>query len=127
MSAASGILPARFLRQTLNHVMTMKLIEEFEYHLNALETALRQTKTWPEKAPSKEQLASTAPFAIDTLSFFEWLAYVFVPKCHHLIAIGQLPRKMAISPAAQMYVPNCPESILVSLLALDKLTEPNKK
>lgn len=127
MRAASGILPARFLRQTLNHVMTMKLIEEFEYHLNALETALRQTKMWPNKAPSKAQLASTAPFAIDTLSFFEWLAYVFVPKCHHLIAIGQLPGKMAISPAAQMYVPNCPESILVSLLALDKLTEPNKK
>ena len=127
MRAASGILPARFLRQTLNHVMTMKLIEEFEYHLNTLETAMRQTKTWPNKSPSKAQLASTAPFAIDTLSFFEWLAYVFVPKCHYLIAMGQLPGKMAISPAAHMYAPDCPESILVQLLALDKLTERNKK
>jgi len=107
--------------------MTMKLIEEFEHHLNALEAALRQTQRWPNKAPSEAQLASTVPFAIDTLSFFEWLAYVFVPKCHQLIAVGQLPGKMAISPAAHMYAPDCPDPILVQLLALDKLTERNKK
>lgn len=127
MNAASDILLIRFLRLTVKHVMTMQLIEQFEHHLNALEVALRQTQHWPNTVPSEAQLASTAPFAIDTLSFFEWLAYVFVPKCHHLIAMGQLPGKMAISPAAQMYVPNCPGPILAQLLALDKLTERNKK
>lgn len=55
--------------------------------LHHLETALRQQNLWSETTPSKEQLASTEPFCVDTLPFEQWLQWVFIPKMTTLISM----------------------------------------
>ena len=47
--------------------------------LMAIEAQLRQLNLWEEEAPTAEALASSEPFAIDTLSFTQWLQFIFLP------------------------------------------------
>lgn len=57
----------------------------------------------PER-PSKEALASTQPFAVDTMSFPCWLQYIFVEKMRLVIqAQGPLPRPCNIADMGEMY------------------------
>lgn len=72
--------------------------------LAELEPALRQLGLWHPQPPSAEALASRAPFAIDTLTFSQWLQFVFLPRMEALLEQRQpLPRKCAIAPMAEEY------------------------
>ncbi|MEO0436254.1 MAG: YqcC family protein [Pseudomonadota bacterium] len=69
-----------------------------------LESELRQLGLWSAKSPSASALASSQPFAIDTLKFEEWLQFVFLPRMYGLIEARQpLPVKCAIAPMAEEY------------------------
>lgn len=67
--------------------------------LDALQIVLRLHGLWEAEAPSEDKLASTQPFAIDTLSATQWLQWIFLPRMHALLdANAPLPQAMAISP-----------------------------
>jgi len=71
------------------------LLIELEQHLKRLDL-------WAETSPSPEQLTSTQPFAVDTLSFEQWLQFIFIPKMTMLVnSQGQLPSAMSIHPMAE--------------------------
>jgi uncharacterized protein YqcC (DUF446 family) len=90
-----------------------------------IEAQLRQLQLWQQHAPPAEALASNQPFAIDTLSFPQWLQFVFVAKMQHLLEQHQpLPQSCAITPMAEEYFSHqgmAVKSLLDSLLALDTL------
>ncbi|QSX35500.1 YqcC family protein [Shewanella avicenniae] len=70
--------------------------------LETLEQQLRTSQLWSELQPSVDALASTAPFACDTMSFENWLQFIFLPKMQQLLAQQlPLPQKIAIAPMAQ--------------------------
>jgi len=92
----------------------------------SLERALHEAGLWPTDRPDARALASEAPFAIDSMAFNAWLAYVFIPKCRQLLLGKSMPSEMAITPAAELYMPHCPAPILAHLLALDTLTQRDK-
>nr|WP_269468628.1 YqcC family protein [Alteromonas sp. ASW11-130] len=70
---------------------------------------------WADCHPSSSALASTEPFACDTLSFVQWLQFIFIPKFKSLINHQQqLPSNMAIHPAAQVWLKE--ESTIQQLL-----------
>lgn len=72
--------------------------------LAALESELIAIKLWADITPSRQALASTEPFAWDTLDFPEWLQFVFIPKLRELC--GQralLPEGSAVAPMAEEY------------------------
>ncbi|WP_221076678.1 YqcC family protein [Agarivorans aestuarii] len=70
--------------------------------LSQLEQCLKQTNNWQNTAPSTEQLASSQPFCIDTLTLPQWLQFIFIPKMRELIELGApLPQKVEISPYAE--------------------------
>jgi uncharacterized protein YqcC (DUF446 family) len=72
--------------------------------LTELESELKILKLWKKTNPSAQALASTAPFAIDTLSFPEWLQFIFIKKMTQLLQLGApLPKAMAIAPMATEY------------------------
>ena len=50
-----------------------------------IECELRVLGLWEDEAPSAEALASIEPFAVDTLSFSQWLQFIFVPKLYFII------------------------------------------
>jgi len=69
-----------------------------------LEAALRDLNLWHIDAPSAEALASTAPFAVDTLTFTQWLQFIFLPQMQVLVKRrGSLPANCAIAPMAEEY------------------------
>ncbi|WP_417761047.1 YqcC family protein [Shewanella sp.] len=92
--------------------------------LQLLELQLISQNLWASTAPSAAALASTAPFACDTLPFEQWLQFIFIPKMQQLIAIqAPLPSNMAIAPMAQYVWAAQPERepIVLTLEQLDVL------
>jgi uncharacterized protein YqcC (DUF446 family) len=54
--------------------------------------------------PDSEALASTQPFAMDTLSLPQWLQFIFIPRMYALVeSRAALPHKCRIAPMAEEY------------------------
>ena len=50
-----------------------------------VEAALRTGGKWEAAEPSAEALRSATPFCIDTLSFEQWLQWIFLPRMKHIL------------------------------------------
>ncbi|KII76832.1 YqcC family protein [Vibrio renipiscarius] len=57
--------------------------------LDELELQMHSLGCWQSEAPSAEALASTEPFAIDTLEPQQWLQWIFLPKIRAMINAQQ--------------------------------------
>ena len=75
--------------------------------LNKLESELRKQGLWQVGKPSASALSSTAPFAIDTLTFVQWLQFIFLDKMSYLLQFAlPLPESMSVLPMAEEYFKN---------------------
>ena len=83
-----------------------------------LEADLRNRLLWDAVEPAPEALASTQPFCIDTLSYPQWLQFVFLPRMRALLDAGQpLPPQCAIAEMAEVHFAGVAEALeLVDLL-----------
>lgn len=69
-----------------------------------IEAELRRLQQWQHEPPPAEALASVEPFCVDTLTFAQWLQFVFLPRMHALAAVRQLPPgRCEIKPMAEEY------------------------
>lgn len=76
-----------------------------------IERELRRLGAWSEDPPGKEALGSTQPFAVDALTFTEWLQFIFLTRMKELIEHGQpLPAVSGMAPMAEEYFRGRPES-----------------
>ncbi|KGJ95743.1 YqcC family protein [Thalassotalea sp. ND16A] len=70
--------------------------------LNALTTALRASNLWQIEQPSTSALASRQPFCIDTLSFAQWLQFIFIEKMQEMLKKNlALPTQISLCPMAE--------------------------
>lgn len=70
--------------------------------LLALERELRLQGRWDADPPSQAALRSTEPFAVDSLSFDQWLQWILLPRLNELLARQlPLPTHCAIQPMAE--------------------------
>ena len=70
--------------------------------LHTLESEMRAQGRWEEQPPSAEALASTEPFAVDTLDFDQWLQWMFLPRLNEMLAMQlPLPTNCAVCPMAE--------------------------
>jgi uncharacterized protein YqcC (DUF446 family) len=70
--------------------------------IDALEAELRRLELWEREPPSAALLASTQPFAVDTLRFSQWLQWLLIPRMRRIFkGEGSLPTKSAIHPYAE--------------------------
>jgi len=87
-----------------------------------VEAELRRLRQWDAEPPSAAALASTEPFCVDTLSFPQWLQFVFLPRMHALIDAAQLPPgRCEITPLAEQYFAGGKLDVTLLLNALDAL------
>ncbi len=57
---------------------------------------------WGATEPSPQAMASTEPFAVDTLSFDDWLQWIMVPRLESMIQQGQaLPHNSNMAAMAE--------------------------
>lgn len=67
-----------------------------------LEQTMKTNGLWSETAPKADAFMSTAPFCYDSMSFENWLQYVFIVRIKQLIAAKQaLPTGANITPMAE--------------------------
>lgn len=83
--------------------------------LDDLEQLLTARGYWEDEMPSIEALSSQQPFSLDTLSFTQWLQFIFLVRFKHLLTMQHaLPVEMSIAPMASEVLPN--ELALFNLL-----------
>ncbi|MEM8594262.1 MAG: YqcC family protein [Pseudomonadota bacterium] len=89
-----------------------------------LEADLRTRAMWDDDPPSEEQLASTLPFCVDTLEFYQWLQFVFIPAVYALVeAKASLAIGAQILPMAEQMLSSSEENtaLLADIAKLDEL------
>jgi uncharacterized protein YqcC (DUF446 family) len=70
--------------------------------VDSLEAELRRMQLWEHEPPNEKLLASTKPFCVDTLAFWQWLQWQLIPRMRRIFAgEGSLPTESAISPYAE--------------------------
>ncbi|UZE94998.1 YqcC family protein [Alkalimarinus alittae] len=93
--------------------------------LREIEIELRQLGLWSDKPLEPQQLMSVEPFCIDTMTFPEWVQFVFIARLKFIIAQGaELPKTSDIAPMAEEFfkVNNVNAEPLISLIkAFDQL------
>ena len=69
-----------------------------------IEKELRELQLWDDVMISDEALMSEQPFAIDTMTFPQWLQFIFLPRMYFIIEQQlQLPANCGIAPMAEQY------------------------
>lgn len=69
-----------------------------------VEQELCRLQLWEFEMISEEALASTEPFALDTMSFPQWLQFIFLPRLYFMIEQQQeLPMHCSVAPMAEEY------------------------
>ena len=78
--------------------------EKIKQILALLEDNLKNSELWSEEEISKEKLSSKVPFCADTLSYPEWLQFVFIRRMHAIVdGEDELPSASGLFPMAQVY------------------------
>lgn len=79
------------------HLRTSSILMDIEAEMHRL-------NLWAAKSPSEEAFTSDQPFFIDTMTFPEWIQFVFLPRMHELLeAEAPLPESCQIAPMAEVY------------------------
>jgi len=69
-----------------------------------LERELRELDLWQSRKPPESALASTQPFAVDTLAFYQWLQFLFIPRLMRLVEYrAPLPDSCSVAPMAEEF------------------------
>ncbi|RKS86845.1 uncharacterized protein YqcC (DUF446 family) [Orbus hercynius] len=94
--------------------------------LNEIETAMQQKTLWQSLPPKPEAFLSEQPFALDMMSCYEWLQWIFLPRMRALIdADATLPRNFVLHPYFEEALKEEDEAlVLLSLIKqLDQLVK----
>ncbi|ROL76819.1 YqcC family protein [Pseudomonas vranovensis] len=98
-------------------------------HLLLIEHELRAQGWWSDVSPTPQALASSVPFAVDSMSFDLWLQWIFLPKMKEILEKGlPLPNASGILVMAETVYVDRPEQSrkLRRLLAeFDQLISPS--
>lgn len=92
--------------------------------LEQLEAIMREACLWENTSPEPAALASTEPFAVDTMTCAQWLQWIFIPRMTQLVLMqAPLPAQFAISPYVEEAMKELPgrASVLAVTLKLDDL------
>ncbi|MDG2501020.1 MAG: YqcC family protein [Porticoccaceae bacterium] len=90
-----------------------------------VERELRLMQLWERQSPSRQALASVEPFAVDQLSFSQWLQFIFLPRMYDVIeSAAPLPENSSIAPMAEEFFKaqnTEAAAIILKLAAIDRL------
>ena len=76
--------------------------------LTQLTQELKKLALWQEFPPSIDKMSSKLPFHYDTLTFEQWLQFVFIENIRSMIDKDQtLPRNMSLLPMAEESFKKC--------------------
>jgi len=68
--------------------------------IDRIEAEMRQVGFWREQPLRPEQLEFKKAFAMDTMTFAQWLQFVFVPRVREAIAANSFPSSSSVGAQA---------------------------
>jgi uncharacterized protein YqcC (DUF446 family) len=69
-----------------------------------IEAELRRLNLWDREPPAQEALASSEPFAFDTLTLPQWLQFIFLPTLYTMLEEQRpLPEACGVKPMAEEF------------------------
>lgn len=78
-------------------------VAELADQLLLIEREMRVRSLWASSPPDARALASQEPFCVDTLSFEQWLQWIFLPRMKAILERGEaLPSVSGILAMAEM-------------------------
>ncbi|KQQ50047.1 pseudouridine synthase [Pseudomonas sp. Leaf127] len=93
-------------------------------HLLLIERELREWGRWDSTPPDAKALASQEPFCIDTLTFEQWLQWIFLPKMKVILEQDlPLPKASGIREMAEMVYVERPEQARNLLNLLERFDQ----
>lgn len=95
-------------------------VAELADQLLLIERELRVLDLWASSPPDAGALASQEPFCVDTLSFEQWLQWIFLPRMKTILEQGEaLPTVSGILAMAEMVYRGKPQRMAGLLRALE--------
>lgn len=71
--------------------MTSRLHQDVLRYADLIEGEMRRAGYWQNEPLRPEQMEFTQAFAMDTMSFAQWLQFVFLPRVREAAAANQFP------------------------------------
>ncbi|WNC71009.1 YqcC family protein [Thalassotalea psychrophila] len=103
---------------------------QLEIFLQTLTMQLKHVELWQVAKPSPQALSSTQPFCLNTLTFEQWLQFVFIEKLHTMIISNlPLPTQISVSPMGEEAFKNLGKDatdIINTLADIDELLSGEK-
>lgn len=103
----------------------MDAYQQLSDMLKTLEESLQSEELWLAQTPSNDALSSVEPFAVDTLTFIQWLQFLFLPQIKQICQeAAELPAVCSIAPMAEEYFKSIQitgDTIVSQLTQIDQL------
>lgn len=103
----------------------METYQQLSDMLKTLEEGLQSEELWLAQTPSNDALSSVEPFAVDTLTFIQWLQFLFLPQIKQICQeAAELPAVCSIAPMAEEYFKSIHingDTIVSQLTQIDQL------
>jgi uncharacterized protein YqcC (DUF446 family) len=103
----------------------MDAYQQLSDMLKTLEESLQSEELWLAQTPSNDALSSVEPFAVDTLTFIQWLQFLFLPQIKQICQeAAELPAICSIAPMAEEYFKSIQitgDTIVSQLTQIDQL------
>ena len=103
----------------------METYQQLSDMLKTLEEGLQSEELWLAQTPSNDALSSVEPFAVDTLTFIQWLQFLFLPQIKQICQeANELPAVCSIAPMAEEYFKSNQidgDTIISKLIKIDQL------
>ena len=74
--------------------------ETVAHYADQIEAELRRSGFWQNQALRPEQLSFQQAFAMDTMTFTQWLQFVFLPRVREAVASGEFPNSSSVGAQA---------------------------
>lgn len=88
--------------------------------IDEIESQLVHAKLWQDAPIDPQALESVQPFAVDTMSFPQWLQFLFIPKMRILLDNQlPLPTKIAVAPMAEQVFCGQHQPLVEAIARLD--------
>jgi uncharacterized protein YqcC (DUF446 family) len=98
--------------------MPSSLQPEVTRYADRIESEMRRIGLWQNEPLRPEQMEFTQAFAMDTMTYAQWLQFVFLPRVREAAAANQFPSSSSVGAQAVREFDGSPEAgDLITLLA----------
>ena len=95
-----------------------QLQQDASRYADQIEAELRRIGFWQNQPLRPEQMAFKQAFAMDTMTFSQWLQFIFLPRVREAVATNSFPKSSSVGAQAVREFDGDPEADqLVTLLS----------